>query len=92
MEYEQNIRPGVLGDGQPGERVRERLQGMGGGADASEGASMMPDLGQDGGLLGSMSMPDDPGPAAAGRTPLVGTVRRSNNMPVVRDQLKGAMG
>lgn len=71
--------PGLLGGGQPGERVRNALGGGGG----------MADLGQDGGPL---SVPNNPGPAAAGRTPLVGTVRRSNGMPVARDQLSGLMG
>lgn len=85
------MRPGVLGDSKPGERVRERIQNARGGVDAAEGAGIMPDLGEGAQLLGGMDLPDDPGPAAAGRTPLVGAVRRSNNMPVIRDQLQGAM-
>lgn len=70
---------GLLGGGQPGDRVRGALGGDGPGPDLGQGA-------------GSMDVPDEPGPAVAGRTPLVGTVRRSNGMPVVRDQLSGVMG
>lgn len=77
MEYKQDgpIDPGILGDAQPGDRVREALQNR-------------PDLGQGGGV----NTPDNPGPALAGRTPLLGTLRRSNGMPVIRDQLSGMMG
>jgi len=32
-------------------------------------------------------IPDDPGPAVTGRTPVLGTVRRKNGMPVARDEL-----
>lgn len=39
----------------------------------------------------SADMPDDPGPAVAGRTPLVGTLRREQDMPVLRDQLQEMM-
>lgn len=70
---------GLLGGGQPGERVRNLVGG--------EGSA---DLGQGG--LDSLEMPDSPGPAVAGRTPLVGTVRRSQGMTVVRDELSGVMG
>lgn len=77
MEYSQS---GPLGDVQIGKRLREQLSSLGGG----EG----PDLGQGG---DAVDVPDEPGPALAGRTPLVGSVRRSNGMPVVRDQLSGMM-
>lgn len=32
-------------------------------------------------------IPDDPGPAAAGKTPVLGSVRRSQGLPVLRDRL-----
>jgi hypothetical protein len=35
-----------------------------------------------------VDLPDDPGPALADRTPVVGSVRRSFDAPVIRDQLK----
>lgn len=35
-----------------------------------------------------VDIPSDPGPAVAGRTPLVGSVRRSQGLPVIRDELK----
>lgn len=34
-----------------------------------------------------IEVPDEPGPSIAGRTPLVGTVRRSQGAPVLRDEL-----
>lgn len=68
---------GLLGGGQPGERVRNLLNR--GGSDLGQGA-------------GDLEVPNEPGPAVAGRTPVIGTVRRSNGMPVARDQLSGAMG
>jgi hypothetical protein len=82
---------GLLESFNPGDRV----QGLvGGGADLSGygdrdfgGGDMMPDVGQSGDLI-----PDEPGPAAAGRTPLVGSVRRDRDMPVVRDELSDMMG
>lgn len=33
-------------------------------------------------------VPEDPGPALMGKTPVIGTVRRNNNLPVLRDELK----
>lgn len=35
-----------------------------------------------------VELPDDPGPALAGKTPVVGSVRRGLDMPVLRDELK----
>lgn len=32
-------------------------------------------------------IPDEPGPAVLDRTPVVGTVRRSNGLPVARDEV-----
>jgi len=32
-------------------------------------------------------VPDNPGPAVTGRTPILGQFRRQRNMPVVRDRL-----
>jgi len=75
MEYSQELRP--FADREPGERVREALGGAG----------MAPDLGQSGGM--ELDVPNEPGPVLAGRTPLVGTLRRANGMPVVRDRLAG---
>lgn len=40
----------------------------------------------------ALSVPDDVGPAIMGRTPLVGTVRRQADLPVLRDMLGDAMG
>ena len=33
-------------------------------------------------------VPDDPGPALMGKTPVLGTVRRNTDLPVLRDELK----
>jgi hypothetical protein len=35
-----------------------------------------------------VNVPDDPGPALAGKTPAVGSVRRGMGVPVLRDELK----
>lgn len=35
-----------------------------------------------------LDVPDNPGPALLGNTPVVGTLRRQNDMPVLRDELK----
>lgn len=106
MDYQQS--GGVLNGGQPGGRLKEALggagpdlgQGSGSPLDGVEPGKRVkqalgrgeggPDLGQGG--MDELEVPDEPGPAAAGRTPLVGTVRRSNGMPVVRDELGGALG
>lgn len=34
-----------------------------------------------------MQMPDEPGPAVTGRTPVVGQLRRQRDLPVLRDQI-----
>jgi len=39
-----------------------------------------------------IEVPEDPGPAAAGNTPIVGMVRRGLDMPVLRDELKDVDG
>jgi hypothetical protein len=66
------------GDG-VGSRVRELLNRNG-----------SADLGQDG--MNELEIPDNPGPAVAGRTPVLGSVRRSRDMPVVRDMLGDQLG
>lgn len=35
-----------------------------------------------------VELPANPGPALAGKTPVVGSVRRGLDMPVLRDELK----
>lgn len=70
--------PGPIGEDQglglnPGERLQDVTQNADG-----------PDLGQSGDM---MSLPDSPGPSAAGRTPLIGMVRRERGLPVLRDQV-----
>lgn len=32
-------------------------------------------------------IPEDPGPALIGKTPVIGQVRRNNDLPVLRDEL-----
>jgi len=92
MNYKQS---GILGDSSLGERLSnyepgQNLPDVGGSGGMIGGdGGMAPDLGQDG-LMGA-EVPDSPGPALAGRTPVLGSVRRSNDMPVLRDQLSGMM-
>lgn len=72
MNYSQN---GVLGDVEPGKRVKDavdRIRGSGSSPDLSQATSMMP---------------DEPGPRAMGRTPALGSLRRDRGVPVVRDQV-----
>lgn len=38
-----------------------------------------------------VDVPDEPGPALLGRTPAVGSIRRSQGMPVLRDEVKDQM-
>lgn len=38
-----------------------------------------------------IEIPDDPGPAVTGNTPLIGSARRSNGLPVIRDEFKDEM-
>lgn len=35
-----------------------------------------------------IELPDDPGPALMGKTPVIGSVRRGLDIPVLRDELK----
>ena len=35
--------------------------------------------------------PDEAGPSAAGRTPAIGTLRRKNGIPVIRDEVPNLM-
>lgn len=72
---------GPISDVNPGERVREVM----GDGPLDDGL----DVGQG---MGDLSVPDDPGPALAGRTPIIGTVRRSRGMTVVRDMVALQMG
>lgn len=39
-----------------------------------------------------INTPSDPGPAVLGRTPLVGSVRRSQGLPVIRDEVGEEFG
>lgn len=36
----------------------------------------------------AVDIPDDPGPAVLDNTPVIGTLRRENGVPVLRDKLK----
>lgn len=35
----------------------------------------------------NLDLPEYPGPAALGHEPLIGSVRRSNDMPVIREEV-----
>jgi hypothetical protein len=37
--------------------------------------------------IGDADIPDNPGPAALGHTPLIGSLRRGNDIPVVRERV-----
>lgn len=39
----------------------------------------------------SVQVPDYPGPNVLGHTPLLGSVRRSNDLPVIRDEVADAI-
>jgi hypothetical protein len=39
----------------------------------------------------SVDVPDYPGPAALGHEPLIGSVRRENDMPVLREEVVDAV-
>lgn len=69
----------MMGDRDLGSRVRQMMDGSG-----------PADIGQNGG--DAVDVPSEPGPALAGRTPIVGSLRRSNDMPVARDQLGDMLG
>ena len=75
--------PGPVGEDQglgvnPGDRLRN----------VTQNADPGPDVGQSGSML---STPDNPGPAVAGRTPLIGMARRERGLPVLRDQVPSLM-
>lgn len=38
-----------------------------------------------------LDAPEDPGPALMGKTPVLGQLRRENDIPVLRDELKEEM-
>ena len=40
------------------------------------------------GVDADLDVPEDPGPALMGKTPVLGQLRRQNDMPVLRDELK----
>lgn len=50
---------------------------------SSEEFSELSDYGQN----DEIDIPDDPGPAITGNTPVIGSLRRSNDLPVVRDEI-----
>jgi len=72
MNYSQD---GVLGDIEPGKRVKSAL-------DRIRGNDNMPDMSQ-----AKNTLPDDVGPKALGRTPAIGSLRRERGMTVIRDQV-----
>ena len=80
MEYSQD-NAGLLSNVKPGSRVRKAL-----GRDNGEG--MAQGLMSKQGLMSNLNVPNNPGPAIAGRTPLVGSLRRSRDMMVLRDRLQ----
>ena len=77
MEYNQQG-SGLLSNVKPGSRIRKALGREG----SSEGMATSQ------GLMSSLNIPSNPGPAVAGRTPLVGSLRRSRDMMVLRDRLR----
>lgn len=79
MQYKQNG-GGLVGNLSPGSRIKKAL----GRGDDGDGEGMV--AGQ--GLMSSLNIPNNPGPAVAGRTPLVGSLRRSRDMMVLRDRLR----
>lgn len=73
----ENVNPGErIRNLEPGSRVRDAL-----------GSDDMGDMSQS----SSMSIPDTPGPSILGRTPVLGSVRRGMDMPVLRDNLPDLM-
>jgi len=72
-----NVNPGErVRNLNPGSRVRDAI-----------GSDDMGDMSQS----SSMSIPDTPGPSVLGRTPVLGSVRRGMDMPVLRDNLPDLM-
>jgi hypothetical protein len=49
----------------------------------------MPD--NDYGIGGTDSLPKNPGPAALGHEPLIGQIRKENDLPVVRERVVEAI-
>lgn len=43
------------------------------------------------GQMGGANLPNNPGPALTGRTPVIGALRRQNGLPVLRDMLSDMM-
>lgn len=66
---------------EPGKNIKNALNQL-------QGNSTSENMGQSGSIGSRLNIPENPGPALAGRTPLVGTLRRSNDLPVVRDSLR----
>lgn len=64
-------------DFEPGSRIRKLLD--------MDGDRVQAVVGQNG--SGGFEIPDRPGPAIAGRTPVVGEFRRKRDMPVIRDRI-----
>lgn len=80
MKFDQNNRPrDILEDVEPGKRVRKLLNRENGLLD--NGPQGMKQDVED------IDIPDEPGPAIAGRTPVIGTIRRSREIPVLRDRV-----
>jgi len=77
MEYKQEG-AGLLSNVKPGSRIRKAL-----GREGSSDGMMTKQ-----GLMSNLNIPNNPGPAVAGRTPLVGSLRRSRDMMVLRDRLR----
>lgn len=64
---------GLIEDLEPGSRVKDALDKIrGNGPDMSQASDVIP---------------NNPGPAAAGRTPAIGQARRDRDLPVIRDQV-----
>ena len=64
-------------DFEPGSRLKNLFGSSGGNVDAVVGQ-----MGTD-----ALDIPDEPGPAVTGRTPVVGQLRRERDLPVLRDKL-----
>jgi len=68
-------------DFEPGSRLQNLFSSSGGNVDAVVGQ-----MGSD-----ALNLPDEPGPAVTGRTPVVGQLRRDRDLPVLRDELGDMM-
>lgn len=80
MRYKQNGNggDGILGEVEPGSRIKGLIDKV---------REDSPDLSQ-----GTDMVPESPGPSVAGRTPVIGSVRRDMDLPVARDQLPDFVG